>query len=733
MRTLVCSRVIRGQTLSNRTYGVSDALRIHVLRGDRATAVIAGVVAAILVAVAAVFGVGVSSANPKLADVGAWLWTQARGKIVHVNGLSGEVDGYLNKKSATRLRVVQDGSNVLLVDDGSGYVSRIEPSQLSVAQTRDFGTAGLQLVVSGAAGYAVDPAGKVQQIDPATLNSVGASLSLPGPLGSARIDGGGRLWVPVTAKGEVVPVTEGVAATPVKVGEPGEELAVTIAGGLPVIVNTRAATATIVGADGGVGEITLPKEVAQAAKGGVLAPASTEGSLVPLLTPGDSGLLVVVDTASNSVLNTRFAVKDPAALGVPQVLGSKVYVPDRSTGGLIVWDSAAGGQPTTLQVAQGPGQVDVFVKDGLLWANDEDGDKAVVIDTEGRKHDVDKDDSDVPGPTNTPKPKQTPRPEPTNTDTRPEPTRTVEPTRTADPRPTRTDDPEPSNKPTKTPRQTPTPTPSAPTKPGAVSARSGPGHVSVNFSPSSGGKVDRYTLKVSGGDGRTTPQSVDGDGPFQFEFSGGSCGSEYTFTVVAHWSGGEVESEPSAGVKPCVAPGKPANFAAKPKNRGAELTWDAPENGAEGVTYVLSGAATNDGIKGTSFTAEGLKNNQKHAFTLKAKNDAGESQDAATTDVDLAYPKQQYQNASNDDTNTIIRPGPSANGEAGKITQGQYITLTVICQVKGTSYTDTSTGKSSDIWNRIESSAGNGYLNDTLVATPDGGGFPEAPLFECTD
>ncbi|MEV6153748.1 hypothetical protein AB0L53_25725 [Nonomuraea sp. NPDC052129] len=717
---------------------MSDALRIRVLRGDRATAVIAGAVAVILVALAAVFGVGVSSATPKLADVGAWLWTQARGKIVHVNGLSGEVDGYLDKKSAKRLRVVQDGSNVLLVDDGSGYVSRIEPGQLSVAQTRNFGTAGLQIVVSGAAGYAVDPEGKVQQIDPATLNSVGAPLTLPGPLGSARIDGGGRLWVPVTAKGEVVPVTKGVAASAVKVGEPGEELAVTIAGGLPMIVNTRAATATIVGADGGVGEITLPKEVAQAAKGGVMAPASTEGSLVPLLTPGDSGLLVVVDTESNSVLNTKFAVKDPAALGVPQVLGSKVYVPDRSTGGLIVWDSAAGGQPTKLQVAQGPGPVDVFVKDGLLWANDENGDKAVVVDTEGRKHDVDKDDSDVPGPTNTPKPKQTPRPEPTNTDPRPDPTRTDAP------EPTQTDAPEPTRRPTKTPTSTPTPssatrsptptpTPSAPTKPGAVSAKSGPGHVSVNFSPSSGGKVDRYTLKVSGGDGKTTPQSVDAGGPFQFEFSGGSCGAEYTFTVVAHWSGGQVESEPSAGVKPCVAPGKPANFAAKPKNRGAELTWDAPESGGEGITYVLSGAVSNDSVKGTSFTAEGLKNNQKHEFKLKAKNDAGESQDAATADVDLAYPKQQYQNASNNDTNTLIRPGPSADGEAGRIPQGQYITLTVICQVKGSSYTDKSTGKSSDIWNRIESSAGNGYLNDTLVATPDGGGFPEAPLFECTD
>jgi hypothetical protein len=264
-----------------------------------------------------------------------------------------------------------------------------------------------------------------------------------------------------------------------------------------------------------------------------------------------------------------------------------------------------------------------------------------------------------------------------------------------------------------------------------VTARSGPGKVTVTFSESTGGEVERYTLKTSG-DGRSTPQSVDADGPFQFEFTGGDCANEYTFTVVAHWSGGEVESEPSAGVRPCVAPGSPTGFAAKARNRGAELTWTAPEGADDATTYELTGAATNSGIKGTSFTVDGLKNNQKHAFKLKARNAAGESPDVATAEVDLAYPRQQYKNASNDDTNTLIRPGPSTSGTAGTIPKGQYITLTVICQVKGASYTDSSTGRTSDVWNRIESQYGNGYLNDTLVATPDGG-FPEGPLFECTD
>ncbi|MEO3885909.1 hypothetical protein [Nonomuraea sp. B5E05] len=704
------------------------------LRGDRGTAVIASVVGTCLVAAAAWFGVGVSSANPKLADVGAWLWTKAKGRVVHVNGLSGEVDGYLDDKAGRQLRVVQDGGNVLLVDDGTGYVSRVEPSQLSVAQTRDFGAAGLQLAVSGTAGYAVDPAsGRIQQIDPATLNSVGAPITLPGPLGPARIDGGGRLWVPVTARGEVVPVSQGVAASPLKVGEPGEELSVTIAGGLPVVVNTRAATATIVGADGGVGEIVLPKDVARAAKGGALTPARTEGPLVPVLSAGDSGLLVVIDTASNSVLSTKFATDDPTRLGVPQMLGSKVYVPDESTGALIVWDSAAGGRPTTLQVAERPGPVDVFVKDGLLWANDENGDKAVVIDPEGREHDIDKDDSDVPGPTSTPRPK-TPRPEPTRTDTRPEPVEETgadpRPTRTREERPTSGPTREPTRRPTPTPTRSPRPTPSAPSAPGAVSARSGPGKVTVNFSPSTGGEVERYTLKASGG-GDSVPGSVDAGGPYRFEFTGGDCADEYTFVVVAHWQGGEVESEPSAGIKPCVAPGSPSGFTAKARNRGAQLSWTAPANAGEGITYELTGAATAR-VTGTSHTVDGLKNDQKHTFKLKARNAAGESPDVVTTEVDLAYPKHSYKNANNDQTNSKINSCPTGDCQIGKIEKGKYLNLTVICQVKGKSVREDQTGETSDIWDRIEWNGGTAYISDTLMATPRGG-FPAAPLYECTD
>ncbi|MBB5131179.1 hypothetical protein HNP84_000885 [Thermocatellispora tengchongensis] len=711
-------------------------------RGDRATALIATAVVGALVAVAAVFGVGISSANPALADVGAWLWSTGRGSVVHANGLSGEVDGRIDVrgKAGTSLKVVQDGATVLLVDERTGVVSRIEPSRLEVTQTRDFATAGLQFVVSGKVAYAVDPEGTVQRIDPATLNAIGTPLSLPRPLGAAGIDGGGGLWVPVSADGTVVRVRDGVQEKAVRVGKAGDPLALTIAGGLPVVTNSRTSQATVIGEDGSTGVIELPEEVRIAGDEPVLSPLTTEGPLAPILVPGADGLVVVIDTDQRAPQSVKLSsVADPDALGVPEVLGTKVYIPDSRTGGLIVWDSATGGEPTEIPVRRGPGELDVFVKDGQLWANDPHGDQAVVIDVEGRRHGIDKDDRDVPGPSRTPKPLPTPKTRPTGApdpqDTRPpepDPTTPVEEAE-PDPAPTKTHRKNtPPPRPTPTPTPTPSATPSAPQPPGTVSAKSGPGKIDVMFSPSTGGKVDHYTLTVSPSGGTLTPERVDAEGPFQFEFRGGDCGTDYTFTVVAHWAGGEVASEPSAGAKPCVAPGAPTGFQAKAKNQGADLTWNAPENAGDGTTYTLSGAVSKDGISGTSYSVTGLKNNQKHEFTLKARNAAGEGEGTATTTVDLAYPRGTYKNANNNQVDTLIRSGPSKTGEIGRIPKGQYISITVICQVKGASVTESETGETSDVWNRIEWNGGVGYLSETLMTTPRGG-FPAAPLFQCDD
>ncbi|PZG42612.1 hypothetical protein C1I98_19610 [Spongiactinospora gelatinilytica] len=64
-------------------------------RGDRATAVVAAAIVGALVVAAAVFGVGVSSANPRLADVGAWSVDLAYPTQSYKNANNGTTDSLI--------------------------------------------------------------------------------------------------------------------------------------------------------------------------------------------------------------------------------------------------------------------------------------------------------------------------------------------------------------------------------------------------------------------------------------------------------------------------------------------------------------------------------------------------------------------------------------------------------------------------------------------------------------
>lgn len=144
------------------------------------------------------------------------------------------------------IKIVQDGSTVLIVDLDTGVVSRLDPAQLNIGTSRPLG-AGLQVLAGAGKAYTVDSVkGVVQQIDPVSLAPVGASAALPPVLGQAGIDARGTLWVPVSRDGQVSPFADGRLGPPVRVGGPGDALALTIAAGEPVVTNATAATATAV-------------------------------------------------------------------------------------------------------------------------------------------------------------------------------------------------------------------------------------------------------------------------------------------------------------------------------------------------------------------------------------------------------------------------------------------------------------------------------------------------------
>ncbi|GAA3533982.1 hypothetical protein GCM10022419_011660 [Nonomuraea rosea] len=728
------------------------AIRWRSTTGRRAAGIVAAALVAVLVGVALFLGTGVSSARPKLADVGAWLASALNGEVVHANGLSGQVDGRVDLASAERpaeqaagdtpLKVVQDGDNVLVVDEATGTVSRIDPTQLEVAQTNTLGAGGMQIVMGAGKAYGIDPrAGTVQQLNPLTVDAVGAPITLKAPLGQANIDKNGTLWVPVPEEGTLVQVNGGQQGKAVTVGEPGDPLTLTIANGVPLVTNATAASAMVIGSTGTRLQVSLPSTITDAGGAGLLVPPVAESQVVPILAP-KKGALVLVDTASGAL--TTVAVKG-GKLGAPQALGRRVYIADENTGRLIVYDTVAKRFEPEKVVTGKPGPLEVFVKDGLLWVNDQFSETALVIEKDGRGHRVGKYDealdqkdtpTPLPIPTYTPTVVQ-PTIVPTKSTKRPTGKPTGAPTKTATAAPTvtvtATPTPTPTPTETTTPTPTPTPTPTrTPGPPGTVTANSGPGWMEIVFTPSGQGTVTGYSLKGAPGGADVTPSRVQPDGPFQFRVTGGKCDQEYTFKVAAEYDGGEAVSAPTIPVRPCVAPGRPSGFTAKGKNHGADLTWSAPENAKDGgVTYTLEGPGTHPAAPdGTSAEVTGLKNSQSYTWTLRAKNAAGESQERAEATANLQPPSAQFQNANNANMDTLIRPGPSRSGEAGRIKKDVYITLTVICQQKGETYTDENTGQSSDVWNKVESGSGNGWLNDVLMATPKGG-FPAAPLWEC--
>ncbi|MFC4006049.1 hypothetical protein ACFOY2_02365 [Nonomuraea purpurea] len=710
--------------------------------------IVAAALVAVLVGVALFVGTGVSSARPKLADVGAWLASALNGEVVHANGLSGQVDGRVDLASAKQgakqgeaLKVVQDGDNVLVVDESTGKVSRIDPTQLEVAQTGTLGAGGTQIVMGAGKAYGIDPrAGTVQQLDPLTVDTIGAAIALKAPLGQAGIDKNGTLWVPVPEEGTLVQVNGAQQGKAVTVGEPGDPLTLTIAGGTPFVTNSAGASAMVIGSTGTRLQVSLPSTVTDAGSGGLLVPPVAESQTVPILAP-KQGALVMVDTASGAL--TTVSVKG-GKLGAPQALGRRIYIADEKTGRLIVYDTVAKRFEPDKVVTGKPGPLEVFVKDGLLWVNDQFSETALVIEKDGRgrrvgKYDEALDQKDTPTPlpipTYTPTAAQ-PTVVPTHPTRQPTGGPTAVPTKTKTAVPTVTVTATPTPSPTPTPTETtrtptPTPTPTRPPEPpGTVTANSGPGWMEIVFTPSGQGTVTGYTLKGAPGGADVTPSRVKPDGPFQFRVNGGQCDQEYTFRVAAEYEGGEVVSQPSIPVRPCVAPGRPAGFEAKGKNHGADLTWSAPEN-AKDATYILEGPGNHPGTPGgTGAEVTGLKNGQSYTWTLRAKNAAGESQERAEVTANLQPPPAQFRNANNDHRDTLIRPGPNTDGQAGRIPQREYITMTVICQQRGAPYTDNDTGQSSDVWNKVESPRGNGWLNDVLMDTPKGG-FPAAPLWEC--
>ncbi|MFC4909789.1 fibronectin type III domain-containing protein [Actinomadura gamaensis] len=687
------------------------------LRRDRLTGQLAFALVGVLTVSAIVYGIGTASARYRLSDVGSWLTATAKGMVVHANGLAGKVDGKANMIPQMRghhVKVVQDGTTVLLIDTDTGVVSRIDPSQLTVRTSRDLGTAGVQVVVGGNAAYSVDAVkGTVQRIDPVSLAGMGPALTLPLPLGQAGIDAAGTLWVPAPKTGQLFPVRAGQQGAPVQVGRPGDALGLTIAAGIPVVTDSTSATALVVRPDG-TQKINLPGAVARVA-GGLKTPPVADGQTVPML--GDGGSLYLLNSGVGQLSSVALRVPGHE-YEPPNILGPRVYLPDRTAGQLMIFNTETNDWERPVQASRPGTPFDVTVRDHMLWVNDPDGATAYAFDPNGAQKAIKKYDDKVPGGNRRPLPK--PAPGGTGDGNN---------NNGGSPGDHGGNHPAPPNR---RPSQSPSPPPGAPSAPYNLEVSSTDGGIRVRFHASTGGKPIAYTLKGTAGF-RVTPARIPANSTrFEFTATGGDCAREYAFQVAVIYKDkdgnpAELRSEPSKTAHPCLAPGKPGDFVGKPGNHTGRFTW-TEARGATG--YRLSSSASDNDVTGSSYTVTGLPNNQQYEFTLTAFNGAGSSQGSIKTKLDLTYPNPAFQNKANDQTNTIVRPGAANSGEVGKILKGQYISITVICMVNGGPRREDQTGETSTWWDRIKWNGGVGYLSVTSMQGPR---QPDDTVYECSD
>lgn len=709
--------------------------------------------ATVVVIAGAAFGASPHRVLAAVHDVNAWLASNSQGSVTRVNGLSGRADARIRLANAAghRLKVIQDGSTIMIEDLTTHTLTRIDPADLTITQTAGLSTAGAQIVVGDGLAFLIDPhAGTVVPINPVSLTIDGAPVALTAPLGAnPGITGDGTLWVADSGSGALVPIRRGAAGAPVPVGRRDDALSLTIAAGQPVVVDATADTLTVLAtgqstelASGGARTtINLP-----ATGGGpILAPATAAGSIVPLLLAAQRQL-VVVNIGKNTVSAVPLGGLGGDRLDAPLALGTRVYIPDESQGALVSYDTATQALGSQIAIGSGPGPIDAFVQDGVLWANAPDGARAVCVNADGTSYPIDKYQPNLPGgplprrhappaqiPTpvtgpgagppgqgaGSPSPGGSPGAGPAATVPAPRPTPTHRPRPTRSPSPSHTPSPKPTH-------------PPPPTAPATVTETAQAGKIAVTFTPVSTGSPLGYVLHGAPGTATVSPAEVKPKGSFGFTVSGLSCAQTYGFSVTALFVNGHATSAPAAAVRPCLPPGAPGNLAATAVDQGINVSWTpaAPNGGTVTYTVAWSGGASGSqsGVTGTSYSITNLANQTSYTVTVTAVSAAGSSQTKPSKYVTLSLPAPYAAHIYNNSLYyvnmrssqwIITLPSGKCGNCVASFAPNSNAPVTVLCQLTGSSYQDKSGSPKGSIWDYVTDSSGQtGYVADGYVYTP---------------
>ncbi|MEU4219560.1 fibronectin type III domain-containing protein [Actinoplanes sp. NPDC026623] len=549
-----------------------------------------------------VLGLGAADQAVASFDAASWVWSQTKGEVARINGVTARVDTRVDvpKARGHELQVTQNDRFVILRDQQTGVISSMDLTNLQVF-VRQSTTAGLgvSIALHDDAAFVIDNVqGEVRQLDPRLLTPIGQSLRFPPGITGGVFDGKGRLWIAAPSEGTVTAITaaplpddsvaggSGGGATAVgpsrlrtdPVAPASHDLAISaLDDGVAVLNRTTNALTTIRGDRKAVAALPL-------AGPGTL-PTHTDGEVVPVTVPDARHVYAVRDAAPVA----DFAVPgDGVALQPAVAWQDFFYVADESTGTVHVFDGAGREQQDIGFSAAGP--LELEVRENYLFINAPGASTARVVDNAHRVRVVDKYADDVLG---------------------------------GDPPPTPPDPPPPPPKPKKPPV-------SEPGAPRNVRAAAGNAEARVTWqaASSNGAEITRYVVE---GAGRTFQV---GANQRSLNVTGLTNGETYKFAVHAVNKKGDGPARSSNSVRPTAeVPDAPASAEAEAKPDGTvRVSWPAANGqGLEIARYAVT--AVSDGtsapigeVKGeTGLTVKDgeLDYGKQYAFTVVAINERG--------------------------------------------------------------------------------------------------------------
>lgn len=338
----------------------------------------------------AIYGVGSFDQWDEISDGTTWLWSSVSGEVIRVNPHNGQVDlAYEAAGSASHpVRIAQNTDHLVLHDMKTGVMTSVDLASLNATGVTEVEAGdNHHLVFGGDVAVVIDRAnGKVQRVDPETLEPAGDALRLPGPLTGGQFDGDGVLWLGAPSQGTVVSVDMSTdqpeVIDSVGVAEPGEEFVLTVLDSGALTANRDTGDLSVV-AGGSATTVAAPVDLADA-----IVPGRTYGSLGIVTLPDTSTVVMLADTASDPEpmsFRTHGTRPDPA---LP--FAERVYVPHSEEGVVRVF-GADGRQVETITVPDaGSEELDLEVRDEHLFINAPGSETALVVDVDGSVREVSK-------------------------------------------------------------------------------------------------------------------------------------------------------------------------------------------------------------------------------------------------------------------------------------------------------------------------------------------------------